>query len=85
MLDRFRALLVTEPARVIALLTAVIVFASAKFGLMIDAQSVRESLLLILPVLMGGEVIRSQVSPAPPANVGPASDDLLPPEVTSGP
>lgn len=84
MLNRLRALWTTEPTRVIALAVAVIVFVAAKLGLVVDEQNVGEALALVLPVLLGGELTRSKVSPAPPANIGPASDDLLPPEVTSG-
>lgn len=62
-----------EPARVIAVLVAVVVFALAKAGVVVDEQNVGEALALILPVLLGGEAIRSQVAPAEPDFT---SDDL---------
>lgn len=76
MLDTIRALWVTEPVRVLTLLTAAVVFAAAKLGVIIDEQSVGEALALIVPVLLAGEAARGKVSPAP-ADIGPASDALL--------
>ena len=76
MLNRLRALWRTEPTRVVSLLVAAIVFAAAKAGVAVDEQAIGEALLLSLPILLGGEVVRSQVSPAEPADT-PASDGLL--------
>ncbi len=77
MLQNLRALYVTEPVRSVAMLVAVVVFAAAKLGVVVDEQNVGEALLLILPVLLGGEAARQQVSPAV-GDVGPDSDSLLP-------
>lgn len=75
-MSTIRALWATEPVRVLTLLTAVIVFAAAKLGVIIDEQNVGEALTLVLPILLGGEAARHRVSPAPD-DVGPASDALL--------
>ena len=76
MLTNLKALWHTEPTRVITLLTALVVFAAAKFGVLVDDHDVATALALVVPVVLGGETIRSQVSPAQPATE--ASDDLLP-------
>jgi hypothetical protein len=64
-----------EPARVITLLTAAVVFVCADLGIVVSAQSVGASLAYALPILLGGEVVRSQVTPvaklAPIVNVPP--------------
>lgn len=84
MLDRLRALWATEPTRVTTLLVAIVVFAAAKLGLVIDTQNVGEALALLLPILLGGELVRAQVTPNP-GPIGPPSDALLPPEVLDQP
>lgn len=71
-----RALWATEPARVITVLVAVVVFVAAKAGVVINEQDVGEALAIVLPVLLGGEAIRSKVSPAVPV-IGDDSDALL--------
>ena len=81
---RVKALWQSEPTRVVSALVAVVMFVAVKVGVVIDETEVWKALVLMLPILLGGEGIRAKVSPAPPANIGPASDDLLPPEVTSG-
>jgi hypothetical protein len=76
MLTRFKALWTTEPARVTTILVAVIIFVAAKLGLIVDEQNVGEALALLLPILLGGEIVRAKVTPAlGPA--GPDSDALL--------
>lgn len=64
MIDRVKQLWAREPARVVAVLVAVIVFAASKAGVVLDERSVADALVLILPVLVGGEVTRASVSPA---------------------
>lgn len=76
MLDRLRSLYRREPARLIALLVAVLIFVANRVGLVLDEAGLGEAIGLALFVLLGGEVTRSQVSPAPP-EVGPDSDALL--------
>lgn len=53
-----------EPARVLSVITAVVVFVCAKTGVVVPAQSIGDALAFALPILLGGEAIRSQVSPA---------------------
>lgn len=62
MLDRLKALWATNPVRVTAITASLIVFIAAKAGVVIDQPDVLEALALALPVLLGGEVARSQVS-----------------------
>ncbi len=77
MLQNLRAIYVTNPVRVITFAVALVIFLAAKLGVVVDEQNVGEALLLILPVLLGGEAARQQVSPAA-GEVGPDSDSLLP-------
>ncbi len=77
MLNYLRVIYVTNPVRVITFAVALVIFLAAKLGLVVDEQNVGEALLLILPVLLGGEAARQQVSPAV-GEVGPDSDSLLP-------
>jgi hypothetical protein len=63
MFDRLLALWVSEPNRVIAVLAAVVVFAAAKFGIVVAKQSVVDALVLVLPILLGHEIARKQVTP----------------------
>ena len=75
MLDRFRALWVREPARVIAACVAAVVFIAARFGVVVDAQDLGTALLVVLPILLGGEVTRAQVPPATqPLDAPPVRD-----------
>jgi hypothetical protein len=76
MLDRIKALWVTEPVAVTTTVAAIVVFVAAKLGILIDQQNVGEALGLILPILLGGAAARQKVSPAP-ATTGPDSDALL--------
>lgn len=52
-----------EPARIVSLAAAVVVFLAAKQGVVIETQSLIDAVLLALPVLGAGEAIRSQVTP----------------------
>ena len=52
-----------EPARVIALGAALVVFLAAKFGLVVDEQSATVALAYVLPILLAGEGIRRKVTP----------------------
>lgn len=53
-----------EPAHVVSVGVSIIVFVCAKVGIIVPQQSVGAALALILPVLLGGALIRSQVTPA---------------------
>jgi hypothetical protein len=77
MLDRLRSLYHREPARLIALLVAFVLFISNRVGLVLDGAGLVETIGLALFVLLGGEATRSQVTPTP-GPVGPDSDELLP-------
>lgn len=76
MLDQIKALWLAEPVRVVTALAAIIVFLAAKLGIVVDQQGVGEALLLVLPILLGGEGARAKVSPVR-QETGQASDDLL--------
>lgn len=75
-MNLLKALWVTEPARLIAALAALAVFVAAKAGVVVSEQDVGAALLIILPILLGGEAARTKVSPAPPP-VDEDSDALL--------
>lgn len=76
MLDRLRAAWANNPVRVTAITASVVVFGLAKAGIVIDEQNVGEALAIVLPILLGGELARSQVTPYQ-GPVGPPSDELL--------
>jgi hypothetical protein len=76
MLDRLRALYQREPARLIAIIVAVVLFVANRVGLVLDDAGLGEAIGVALFVLLGGEVTRSKVSPAAP-EIGPDSDALL--------
>jgi hypothetical protein len=63
MLSRLEALWIAEPVRVQATVVAVVLFVAAKAGVFVDPQSLGVAVALILPVVLGGEVVRQQVSP----------------------
>ena len=52
-----------NPVRVATYTAAVIVFVAAKAGVVISEQDVLPALLLILPIVLGGEAARRKVSP----------------------
>lgn len=62
-IDRAAALWRNEPALVITSLAAAVVFLAAKAGVIIDQQTLIDSLGIVLPVLLGGAVIRRKVTP----------------------
>lgn len=72
-----RALWITQPVRVITIATSLLVFAAARAGVIVSEQDISSALLLVLPIILGGEAARTQVSPAAPF-VGIPSDHLLP-------
>lgn len=76
MLDRLRALWANNPVRVTAILASIVVFVAAKLGVVVDEQNVGEALAIALPIVLGGEVARSQVTPYV-GEIGPPSDELL--------
>lgn len=65
-----------EPVRVATALAAVVVFIAAKAGVVISEQDVLHALLLLLPIVAGGEAARKAVTPAT------VLDDLQPPRYT---
>lgn len=75
-MNLIRALWATEPVRVITIVAAIVVFVFAKAGVVIDQQDVLDALVIVLPILLGGEAARTQVSPATP-DIGDDSDALL--------
>lgn len=66
MLDRLRAVWRAYPARSIAVVTAAVVFVAAKAGVVLESDSVADVLVLVLPILLGGEATHRRVSPAVP-------------------
>ncbi len=52
-----------EPARVVSVVAAAVVFIAASLGVVLPHESVLSAVGFVLPILLGGEVIRSQVSP----------------------
>lgn len=51
------------PARVTSIIVAVIIFLAAKLGIVVDQQTLGASLAYVLPILLGGQIIHTQVSP----------------------
>lgn len=84
MLNRLRSAWANNPVRITAIAASVVVFALAKAGIVIDEQNVGEALTIALPILLGGEVARSQVTPYQ-GEVGPPNDELLPLEKAPAP
>jgi hypothetical protein len=76
MLGYLRALWKGNPVRVASIAASGVVFAAAKAGVVLDEASVGEALLTVVPILLGGEVARAQVSPHV-GDVGQPSDELL--------
>lgn len=65
-----------EPVRVATALAAIVVFIAAQAGVVITQQDVLPTLLVLLPLIAGGEVVRKAVTPAA------VLDDLQPPRYT---
>jgi hypothetical protein len=77
MLAYIRAIWTTNPVRCASVLAAAVVSLAAAFDVVLDEASVLELVALVVPLLLGGEVVRSQVSPAH-GEIGSPSDELLP-------
>lgn len=65
-----------NPVRCASVLASIVVFAAAKLGVVLDEQSVGEALVAVVPILLGGELARGQVTPFT-GEPGVPSDDLL--------
>lgn len=55
-LNRLKAFVLANPVRVASYLAAVVVFVAAKFGVLVQPEPVTNALLLVIPILVGGEV-----------------------------
>jgi ABC-type Co2+ transport system permease subunit len=53
----------TEPVVVLSAVAAAVVFVAANFGIVVDETSVLSALEYVVPILLGGAVARSLVSP----------------------
>ena len=53
-----------EPARIVSVTVAVLVFLCAKLGIVVPTQSIASAVAFALPLLLGGELIRTQVTPS---------------------
>lgn len=62
-LDNAVALYRREPARINAAVVSAVVFLAAKFGVVVSEQDILTSVLVVLPIILGGERTRSKVSP----------------------
>lgn len=78
MLDYLRAIWRNNPVRVASIAAAGVVALASQFGVVLDEASVTETLALVVPILLSGQIARSQVTPWT-GEPGPNSDDLLPP------
>ena len=58
-----RAVWKKEPARVTSTVVAIAIFAAAKGGVVIPQATLVEAVAGILPIIFGGEIIRSKVTP----------------------
>lgn len=54
-----------EPARIVSGLAAVVVFAAAKFSIVVPEAGIAQALGLVVPILLGGQLVRSKVTPTP--------------------
>jgi len=52
-----------EPVVVLTAVASAVVFVAANFGIVVDQTSVLSALELVVPILLGGVVTRSLVSP----------------------
>lgn len=82
MLTTLSDLWAREPARITSFLAAAIVFVCAKAGILVDAQSVGSAIAIVVPILLGGEHIRSKVVPVHHLVADPAK---IPPDEISKP
>ena len=53
-----------EPVRVVTVAVGAVVFVCAKCGVILPQADVVEGLALLVPILTGGEIARSKVTPA---------------------
>lgn len=53
----------TEPVVVFSAVAAAVVFVAANFGIVVDETSVLSALEYVVPILLGGAVARSKVTP----------------------
>lgn len=67
----------SNPVRITVGIAALVVFIAAKAGYVLDQQDVLNSLVIVLPIILGGEVARSQVKPLrrPPALIEKDTND----------
>lgn len=70
------------PARVAAIVAAVVVFATTKFGVIVDKQSVTDAVVLVLPILLAGQLTHRAVVPVHKLTADPA---VLPPDPVNRP
>jgi hypothetical protein len=61
-----KSLWAKEPTRVVSVVAAAVVFVAAKVGVIVPVESVANAIAFAVPLLIGGELIRTQVSPAIP-------------------
>lgn len=52
------------PARANTLIVAGVVAAASAVGIAVDAQSAKQIVVLVVPILLGGEAIHRNVTPA---------------------
>lgn len=63
MLERVRGLWAVDPVRAATAVAAVVVFVCAKRGLIVEQQDVITALLLVVPVVLGGDQVARRVEP----------------------
>ncbi len=76
--DYIRALWHGNPVRTAAVITAIIIGLTSKFGIVLDEASVTEAVMTMATIILGGEVARTQVTPYV-GEIGLPSDATLPP------
>lgn len=77
MLDWLRSLWTLNPVRTASLLAAAVVAVATQLGVVVEETSVVDTLLLVVPILLGGQAARAKVTPWV-GPVGEPSDDRLP-------
>lgn len=75
LLERVRVVWQEEPARFVAGVVAAVVFVAARFGVVVDEQSLGAALLIVVPILLGGEVTHQHVPPPTKPLVAPPAPD----------
>jgi hypothetical protein len=79
LLDTVRAVWATNPVRVTAAAVYVVTLAAARVGLNLDTDDIAVAAAVLLPILLGGEVARTKVTPYA-GEIGEPNDALLPDE-----